>query len=83
MRYLTNTFVLITLILSVNVYAKCAEGDCENGKGVYTFSDGTVYEGDFLNGENHGKGKITFPNGNVYEGDYLNGVNTGNGAGDE
>ena len=33
MRYLTNTFVLITLMLSVNVYAKCVEGDCENGRG--------------------------------------------------
>ena len=33
MRYLKNTFVLITLMLSVNGYAKCVEGDCENGRG--------------------------------------------------
>ena len=33
MRYLTNTFVLMILMLSVNGYAKCVEGDCENGRG--------------------------------------------------
>ena len=45
MRYLTNTFVLITLMLSVNVYADCVEGDCYYGKGKYEYSWGLSYEG--------------------------------------
>ena len=33
MGYLANTFLLITFILSVNVYAACVDGDCKNVKG--------------------------------------------------
>ena len=29
----------------------------ENGKGKYTFPDGTIYEGDWVNGKPHGYGK--------------------------
>jgi hypothetical protein len=40
-------------------------------KGIWTYPDGTVYEGDVVNGKQHGKGKYTWPDGAVYEGDFV------------
>jgi|GEM_PF-1374912 len=42
------------------------------GKNKQTFEDGSVYEGDYLNGKRTGKGKLLFTNGFIYEGDFLN-----------
>lgn len=30
--------------------------DKMHGKGIYTFKDGSIYEGEYLKGEKHGKG---------------------------
>ena len=43
---------------------------CPQGKGTYKWADGTVYEGDWLDGEKHGKGTFKDANGDVYEGDW-------------
>jgi hypothetical protein len=43
------------------------------GKGKYTWSDGDVHEGDFVDGKRTGKGKYTFANGSVQEGDFVDG----------
>jgi hypothetical protein len=51
--------------------------DVETGK--WTLPDGSIYEGERVNGEFHGKGKLIFANGNVYEGDFVNGYRTGKG----
>jgi len=40
-------------------------------KGVYTWGDGSVYEGEFNSqGLNHGKGKVTLKDGSVYIGGF-------------
>ena len=39
-----------------------------SGKGKYTWSDGTVYEGPYVNGAKHGEGKLTFADGSHYQG---------------
>lgn len=44
-----------------------------------SFSDGSYYEGDFVNGKFHGKGKYTWANGTYYEGDFANGDFNGYG----
>ena len=36
------------------------------GKGVYTWSDGQKYEGDFKDGKRHGKGTQTNADGTKY-----------------
>ena len=41
--------------------------------------DGSVYEGDFVNGKRIGKGKLTWPSGEVYEGNFVNGKIIGKG----
>ena len=48
----------------------CVEGDCKNGKGRYEYSDGSVYEGEFMNGKRNGFGKFTHIKGWSYEGRY-------------
>lgn len=45
----------------------------------YVLEDGSVYEGDFVNGKRTGKGKYTWPSGDVYEGDFRNNEITGKG----
>ena len=40
----------------------------KNGFGKYTYSDGSVYEGYWINDSRKGKGKIIYPNGDNFEG---------------
>jgi hypothetical protein len=48
--------------------------------GVYTWSDGSTYSGDWFEGMKHGRGLYVYANGDVYEGGYYNGVKHGYGA---
>lgn len=50
-----------------------------HGKGKYTWSNGNIYEGDFVEGKCTGTGKYIFANGNLYEGGFENGQRTGYG----
>ena len=49
------------------------------GKGVYKWSDGRVYEGDYVNDQRHGHGHFVYPNGDHYVGSYANGMRSGRG----
>lgn len=55
-----------------------------HGRGKYVWSDGTVYEGDWVEGKMTGKGKILWPSQATYEGDfsggYLHGFGTLSGS---
>ena len=44
-----------------------------NGVGRYTYANGQIYEGNYVNGVKEGKGKLTYPNGLVYDGDFVGG----------
>ena len=50
-----------------------------NGKGKYTFPDGTYYEGDWIDGSIEGKGKRTYTDGSYYEGEFKDGIRNGKG----
>ena len=56
------------------------KGLLPHGKGKYSWSDGTVYEGDWDQGKISGKGKLIWSSGAKYEGDfsggYLHGIGT-------
>ena len=55
----------------------CTSGDCENGYGVFTSSEGT-YKGNWKNGKVHGTGVfvgILY----TYDGQYVNGQQHGQG----
>jgi hypothetical protein len=39
-----------------------------NGKGIFLYTDGCTYEGDFLNDEKHGYGIYKYITGEYYDG---------------
>lgn len=41
------------------------------GKGVYYYADGSVYDGAWVTGKMQGKGAFIYPNGNKYDGDFF------------
>ena len=44
-----------------------------NGYGKYTYADGKIYEGEYINGIKHGRGKLIYPTNKIYEGTFING----------
>jgi hypothetical protein len=79
MKKLFSTILVLGLLLSGNGYAEeCIEGNCDNGKGILTWSDGK-YEGGFRNGEFNGKGTHTSKYG-ILVSDYVDGQANGHGT---
>ena len=64
----------------INQQDGCISGDCNYGFGIYNFSNGDTYKGDYLNGYRTGKGLYIWSNGNQYEGDFLNNKHQGSGV---
>ena len=48
--------------------------DERNGFGIMSWTDGSVYEGDWVKGIQHGYGKMKFPDGTIKEGYFENNV---------
>jgi len=46
------------------------KSDQFNGAGVYCEADGTVYDGDWVNGQKNGMAHVKFSNGDTYVGEY-------------
>ncbi len=49
------------------------------GEGTYTFADGEVYTGTFVNGQPQGHGHSVSPEGVIYDGQWADGVEHGHG----
>ena len=49
----------------------CNDKYKEHGRGKFTFTDGTIYVGDFIDGEKSGRGRIDYADGYVYDGEFL------------
>jgi hypothetical protein len=72
--------LLIILIFTSNVFANCIEGDCENGKGTYIYSDGEKYIGEHKNGNPHGQGTYNYADGSIYVGEWKENERDGKGT---
>jgi len=59
---------------------KCIEGDCVNGKGIYQYSDGSRYTGEFAEGVRSGQGTLTIVGGIKYEGQWADDLPNGQGV---
>lgn len=89
----TNGKLLVGLFMESKLNGKGIEVD-KDGKEIYKgnfvngvregFGEyrqkGSLYEGEFRNGEITGKGKIVFDSGDVYEGEFMNGKFNGKGC---
>ena len=62
------------------IQSGCLEGNCEDGKGMYAYPDGSKYEGEFQNGKPHGEGVLTYPNEDYYWGFFKDGLKDGKGT---
>ncbi|KAK4846286.1 hypothetical protein QYF36_015431 [Acer negundo] len=63
-----------------DIYVGNFKGVLPHGKGKYTWSDETFYEGDWEEGKMIGKGHIVWPSGAKYEGDFSGGYLHGFGT---
>jgi len=52
---------------------KCNSGNCENGYGIYIFSEGSRYVGEYKYGKKNGLGTYTWANGSKYVGEWKDG----------
>ena len=50
-----------------------------NGKGKYTYIEGKIYEGEYVDGKKEGKGKIIYSDGKCFDGNFKNGLPDGEG----
>ena len=51
----------------------------KHGKGVYTWTSGNIYKGDYFEDERHGNGQMLWTDGSLYEGEWVNGIQHGLG----
>jgi len=72
MKKLITIFSIFSLLIfPIKTFGKdgeCIEGDCENGKGTFIYSDGSKYIGEWKDGMKQGNGKFFFSNGGNFEG---------------
>ena len=57
----------------------CNLQNCMTGIGKYDYSDGSHYEGEFLNGDPHGQGICLYQNGDRYAGEWYRNQPNGKG----
>jgi hypothetical protein len=72
-------FSIVLIFAGADAFAQC-KGNCRNGKGVYTFKDGEVYNGTFKDGQFDGKGTYTYKSGAKYVGEFVAGKRHGQGT---
>ena len=58
----------------------CISGDCQNGSGTYILPDGSVYVGEFEQGEIHGVGVCYYRDGSRYQGEWAHRLPHGKGT---
>lgn len=58
----------------------CISGSCEDGKGIYVYTNGYKYQGNFVNGVREGYGQLSNPNGESYDGMWADDNFSGQGT---
>ena len=72
-------FTLFVLLFSIS-FSQCISGDCQIGFGTFKHTNGSIYIGEWWNGEMNGEGTLIWPDGPIYIGEFKNGLYHGNGT---
>jgi hypothetical protein len=80
MNMRTLLLLCIGLILQTGLVGQCISGDCQNGKGTFVLSDGSIYVGEFKMGEIHGVGVCKYRDGSRYQGEWAHRLPHGKGT---
>ena len=70
--------IILPLILQLNLSfgQSCQTGNCEDGFGIYSFSNGDVFRGNSVAGKFSGYGEYYHSNGDVSKGNWVTGSKT-------
>jgi hypothetical protein len=60
-------------------YKDCNSNRCHNENGRFVYRDGSVYAGEFINGQPEGRGELYYANGDYYKGGWKNHAPDGEG----
>jgi hypothetical protein len=63
-----------------NKYEGMYKNDKYYGRGVYVWTNGSIYDGEWIDGERCGHGTITYESGDKYDGQYRNDKFNGQGT---
>jgi len=63
-----SLYVFLVLMFCNVGFAECIKGDCNNGYGTFTWSDGAKYVGEFKDGKRNGQGTYTGADGTIKKG---------------
>ena len=66
-------YVFLGLLWCSVSFAECIKGDCNNGYGTYTWSDGSKYVGRWKEDKEHGLGTYTGADGTIKKGIWKSG----------
>jgi len=67
-------------IIEKNIDKNSIEGNCVNGYGTHSYSNGDKYVGEWKNGKKNGQGTYFWNDGNTYIGEFKNGEFYGQGT---
>ena len=72
-KYFEMRSIITTLKSNMGTYVGETLFGVSYGQGIFTFTDGKRFTGEWKNGKLHGSGVITLPNGGRYAGDFKEG----------
>src|SRR5512145_681773 len=74
-KFMLNNIFILLFILPATFYAQekdgCVFGGCDNGNGKYVYSNGFIYEGNFVNGLREGRGMLKGADGSWFDGMWV------------
>ncbi len=78
-NYYAIAFFWAAILYAPSGWSQCIAGNCDGGAGIYIFSGGKKYIGEFNAGSPHGVGTMFYASGEKYYGEWSRGEYHGQG----